>query len=347
MKWPTDNLFLRLHKWAWRQDENFLTEAFAFILEYLLEHETEAAVRLLDNATNGFFRLRREEAVLMDVRTQAPHVEGRPDLELRTARQLAFVEVKSEFEVDQDELGRYRTILEQSSLPQTTLILLTRYPANLNPKREVPDVSIRWYQVAEWIEQERNRYAFQAVSDFLVKQFLSFLTERRMIMGQVTWELTGGVRSLLALRVMLYEAANACGFHPLIGAWQDFMGVRLNGWSYRVGIYYDKPEVLRFETWDRKVNKEAAEQFGIGKVYPWKSKPGFGWYREIVLEAEEAHFFARSKANQLQFLETYLEECLELVKRIEIPDKGQASDSSGESKASGDEGSDHHPVEAE
>lgn len=344
MKSTGDNLFLRLHKWAWRQDENFLTEAFAFILEYMIEYETEAAIRLLHNVTQGFFRLRREEAVLMDVRTQAPHIEGRPDLELRTARQLAFIEVKAESAVDQKELDRYRTILEQSGFHQTTLILLTRYPVNFRAGSKLPNVSIRWYQVAEWIEQERNRYAFQAVSDFLVRQFLNFLTERGMIMGQVTWELTGGTRSLLTLRVMLYEAANACASQPLIGAWQDFMGVRLGGNSYRAGIYYEEPEVLYFETWNKRVNKEAADQLGVGRAYPWSNKTDYGWCRELNLNSEAVYFFARSKANQLQFLEKHLEECLQLVKRIEIPDQTQTASIPSESEASDDDASGQHPM---
>ena len=33
---PSNNLFLRLHKWAVRQDENFLTESLAVVLEQLL-----------------------------------------------------------------------------------------------------------------------------------------------------------------------------------------------------------------------------------------------------------------------------------------------------------------------
>ncbi len=32
MALPTNNLFLRLHKWASRQDENFLTESVAVVL---------------------------------------------------------------------------------------------------------------------------------------------------------------------------------------------------------------------------------------------------------------------------------------------------------------------------
>ena len=336
-----DNLFLRLHKWAWRQDENFLTEAFAFVLRYLLEHETDAAIGLLANITKGFFRLRREEAILLEVRTQASYVIGKPDLELRTARQLVFVEVKSESPVDQAELDNYRRILDQSGFSQVALILLTRYPANVTFERGTPDVSVRWYQIAEWMEEERSRYTFKAVSDFLVKQFLGFLTERGMIMGQVTWELPGGARSLVALRLMLSEAAIACGLKPSVEAWRDFMGVKIGGSKYRVGIYYTEPEVLYFETWSANVHKETAEKLEVGTVYPWKDHNGHGWYRGINLESEEAHFFARSKANQLQFLEKYLEECLQLVKRIEIPAQSQTSGVPDEAESSEDEMNGH------
>ncbi len=33
---PVNNLFLRLHKWASRQDENFLTESLVLVLDHLL-----------------------------------------------------------------------------------------------------------------------------------------------------------------------------------------------------------------------------------------------------------------------------------------------------------------------
>ena len=47
-----NNLLVRLHKWAFRQDENFLTETFAYVLEYLCEHEPEAASDIIFRLTN-------------------------------------------------------------------------------------------------------------------------------------------------------------------------------------------------------------------------------------------------------------------------------------------------------
>lgn len=38
-----NNLFSALWKWAARDDENFITEAFAYVLRHLLEHETGKA----------------------------------------------------------------------------------------------------------------------------------------------------------------------------------------------------------------------------------------------------------------------------------------------------------------
>jgi hypothetical protein len=47
-----DNLLLRLHRWASRQDENFTTECFAHLLQYLLKNQPAIAFRILDNLTN-------------------------------------------------------------------------------------------------------------------------------------------------------------------------------------------------------------------------------------------------------------------------------------------------------
>lgn len=95
-----DNLLLRLHKWAWRQDENFLTEAFAHLLQHLLSHEPEAAVGLLHSLTRGFLDLCPAEARSVEVRTQVFTAEGTPDLQLRTSKQTALLEVKCESDAD-------------------------------------------------------------------------------------------------------------------------------------------------------------------------------------------------------------------------------------------------------
>jgi hypothetical protein len=329
MDLPRNNLLLRLHKWAVRQDENFLTEALAHLLQHLLDEEPEAAVRLLESLTAGFFRLRPADARQVELRTQIILAEGTPDLEIRTTRQLAFVEVKSESAVDEGQLGRYRRLLAGSGIPSTALILLTRYPANLREGGERPDTFVRWYQVAEWLDEESHRYRFKPVSSYLVSQFLGFLGARNMVMGQVTWELFGGARALRTLADMLYETAAACGLQAqLFGRW-DYMGIKmgpnLKQPDYYIGLYYDRPEILFFETWYKRVDPEVAARFGIDGVFEWKTGSGHGWRRTLDLQSEEAHFSVRSKARQMQLLEEFLRECLDTVRRIELHDGGEAS----------------------
>jgi len=53
-----------------RQDENFLAECFAHLLQYLLEQEPEAAVRLVASLTGELIQLKPEESRLLEVRSQ-------------------------------------------------------------------------------------------------------------------------------------------------------------------------------------------------------------------------------------------------------------------------------------
>jgi hypothetical protein len=337
---PENNLLLRLHKWAWRQDENFLTETLAHLLQYLLEHEPQAAVNLLRSLTEGFFDLRFEEARTVVVRTQVFTTEGTPDLQLSTASKRALVEVKSESDVREDQLSRYRKLLRDSVVPDTRLILLTRAPVDLGELRERPDVHVRWYQVAEWLEQERSRYAFQDVSAYLVDQFLGFLGARNMTMSQVTWQLPSGVRALRTLGTMLYEIASNCGCYTQLYGDRDSLGVYLDTVAgkkpraYWVGIHYERPEILEFVTNNRPVDKVRAESLGIDGIYEWQWGPGYGWVRRMDLESEDIHFFARSKASQLQLLEKFLKECLATVQRIEIRGTDETDAAAEEPEAS-------------
>src|SRR3982751_1135786 len=96
---PANNLFLRLHKWASRQDENFLTESLAVVLEQLLVLAPGVGVRLVSRLTGGLIELLPEEASLVEVATQVERVVGRPDLEIRAPGRLTWIEVKAESEL--------------------------------------------------------------------------------------------------------------------------------------------------------------------------------------------------------------------------------------------------------
>src|SRR5881628_2294936 len=94
-----NNLFLRLHKWASRQDENFLTESLAVVLEHLLALAPAVGTRLVARLTGGFIDLPATDAGAIELQTQLDVSHGRPDLEIRSPHRLVWVEVKAEAEL--------------------------------------------------------------------------------------------------------------------------------------------------------------------------------------------------------------------------------------------------------
>lgn len=137
------NLFARLHKWAVRQDENFLTESLAVVLEQLLILVPEVGVRLVGWLTGGFIEVNAESASIIEIHTQIEAGKGRPDLELGTPERLVWVEVKVESELRTGQLEGYRTLLRECGIEQTRLVLLTRYPEIFQEGDTRPDVEVR------------------------------------------------------------------------------------------------------------------------------------------------------------------------------------------------------------
>ena len=269
--------------------------------------------------TGNFLKIRPEEARLVEVRPQLPLADGTPDLEIRTPNQLVYVEVKSESNVRFDQLSLYQQLLQRSGFSSVLLVLLTRYPPTAAPQECKPLKCIRWHEVADWLEFDPHRHSFKPISAYLLNQFLGFLTARNMIMTQVSWELAGGVRALRSLIDMLEEAALACGLHTAVRSNKLFVGVKLNQEAYRIGIYYERPDVLVFETRKAKVDKDAANGLGVGAVFQGRDKSAHGWRREVDLNSEDVHFFSRTKVGQFRYVEDFLKHNLELVKSVEVP----------------------------
>ncbi len=233
---------------------------------------------------------------------------------------MALVEVKIEAEVRLRQIVRYRQLLADSGVANTALILLTRYPVIFGNAEAKPDGTVRWFHVAESLRSEKGAHQFRSVSNYLSEQFLAFLEVRGMVMAQVTWDLASGVRALRTLSDMLYEVAVACGVQAQQAGGRDYHGVNLNNRDYRVGLYFDRPHFVVFETNYRPVDDAVAARLGIAGVYERKATVGrhHAWRRELNLEAEDVHFFARSPARQIQLLEKFVRESLDLVRQIEI-----------------------------
>jgi hypothetical protein len=136
---PSNNLFLRLHKWASRQDENFLTESLAVVLEHLLVLAPAVGTRLVARLTGGFIELPAEDASSIELHPQLPAGQGRPDLEIRSPHKVVWIEVKAESELRAGQLQGYRVLLGECGVEQTRLVLLTRYPEVFQPEDTRPD----------------------------------------------------------------------------------------------------------------------------------------------------------------------------------------------------------------
>jgi hypothetical protein len=246
--------------------------------------------------------------------------EGRPDLVIQTIDCLVYIEAKVESGLGHRQLDRYRSELKQSGLATTGLVLLTRYPVSVDASEAKPDVHIRWHEVAQWLEVELGQQSItNQISKYLVEQFIGFLKARNMTMEQVGWELGRGIQALQNLLDMLYEVASACKVQAeKQTSWED-IGYNLDKRKYWVGIHYpDQPVSLAFFT-RCPIDKSKAERLGIGQVRTdvvWAADK-MAWANWLSLDSEEIHFFARSKASQMQCLETFLMQCLEAARSIQ------------------------------
>lgn len=329
---PSTNLFVRLHKWATRQDENFLTESLAVVLEQLLVFAPGVGTRLVARLTGGFIALPPGDATAVEVRTQVQSGEGRPDLEVRSPHKLAYVEVKAESELRTGQLEGYRVLLSQSGIEQTRLVLLTRYPEAFAAGDTPPDVQLRWFEVADWLEAELpEAQAAGDIPGYLVRQFLDFLEARNMTLVQVGKFMPEGLRALSNLMNMLVEAAGACQVPAKkLPGWTE-MGLYLDGKKFWVGVSYDEPEYLTFNTCCR-IDRDAAARLGVGELSEESWVPGRArWSRWAELDSEEVHFFSRSKVSQMQWLEAFLRDCLATARAIESPDQSPAEEPRQES----------------
>ncbi len=322
MALPANNVFLRLHKWASRQDENFLTEALAVVLEQLLVLAPAVGTRLVNRLSGGFIDLPASDASVIEIHTQVETGQGRPDLELGCPHRLVWVEVKAESVLRTGQLEGYRVLLGQSGIEQTRLLLLTRYPEVYQPGDARPDREIRWFEFADWLESELpETEAASEVAGFLARQLLDFLRDRGMTLAQVGKYMPEGLRALSNLMNMLFEAAGACKVSVSKRAGWEYVGLNLDGKKYWVGVTYAEPEKLWFGTRTR-IDPEAAAKLGCGHLEEENWVPGrHRWWYGEELDSEAVHFYSRSKLSQMQWLECFLRECLEKARSIETPDQ--------------------------
>ena len=313
------NLLVALHRWAPRQDENYTTEAFAHLLRHYVAHEPKAAAAVLSRLTNGFFSTELNPDAIV-VTTQPQVAGGRPDIEIRSEGRWALVEVKTISGLGLNQLSAYRRAMGGSDGKARLVLLAGKVQDEPNEKKEKPDVSVRWHEVAETLRSlaEKDDWRQNEESRCLTEQFIEYLKERGLTMERVDWELVRGLKACNHLLAMLESVLKELDVPLKAGVGRDFTGFYLERSKYWVGVYYEEPGLLEFDTQKVPIDAARAQQAGAGEVVagnPWLRGESY-WRNRLNLEAESVHFFALSKESQRKVIKQFMTNCLGLAKKM-------------------------------
>ena len=298
------NLLTALHRWASRQDENFITDAFAHLLQSLIERDRRFALNFLGYLTEERFPVLKEGDPVQ-VSTQVTVAVGRPDIEISCANHLVYVEAKVEAGFGENQLERYLADLEQQSPKSSTLVVLSRYPLDIPVDIRARVVTRRWYQVAHWLHLRLGEGVIKdPVNIYLAAQLIEFFEARNILMEKVEPTLITGIRSFRSLIAMVSEAiaARKVTMHKSFA--RDWAGYYFSKEKreFFVGLYYERPQFLVFETVDFAVVPDAAKALGFGKML------GSRWEWLLPLDSEEGNFFSVSREEQMECVGRFIDE---------------------------------------
>ncbi len=311
------NLLVRLNNWAQNQHENFVTEAFAYLLQHLLAEDAAAGVHLLRRLTGGMLNLPVEEAHLVSISTQTEVEQIRPDIEITAPGWLVYVEVKVEAPLGDNQLGRYRATLGRAGVAHTGLVFLSRYNEK-PPDGQEPDHAVRWFQVATWLDEDlREQRIEEPTSVFLAQQFLGFLWRRGMALGHVDSSLADGARSLVSLTTMLQYVLQQSAIPTKNNMrWPEWLGFEVGTQASYLGVYVEEPSLLLFRTWGAQIDRISAAALGKGRL--WRQSGRLRWEHSLDLGRNEVRFYDLSTEVQLETIRIFVAESMEIAAKISI-----------------------------
>ena len=186
------NIFLTLEKYT-NSDENYLTEAFVFVLNSLLEKDRSICTNILNRLC-----VKNDECTFslsenISISTQEVTPQGTPDIKISAPDKLIYIEVKHYSCLGEKQIERYRDALNlQSSKKYKYVVLLTRFSVDFKEKEVKPYKHIRWFEVYNWLLDIKATIK-DPVSIFLVESFLTFLEVKKMSMQKVGSEYINGI----------------------------------------------------------------------------------------------------------------------------------------------------------
>jgi hypothetical protein len=211
------------------------------------------------------------------------------------------------------QLERYVDELDCNASTSSTLVVLSRYPVEISSNISNRVVARRWYQIAHWLHDKLEHGAVNdVVNQFLVKQLIDFFEGRNILMEKVGPELVTGMRAFRSLIAMVSEAITARQMTMNKSFARDWAGYYFDRekQDFFLGLYYERPEFLVFETYNFAVVPNAAEKLGIGEMR------GKRWEWSFPLQLEEVGFFSFDREQQMKCVAEFLDDSINAANKV-------------------------------
>lgn len=301
-----DDIFSTLSKYNSATNENYLTEAFVYVLRQLLERDCRAGIAILNKLCfndDGHFDPNEK----IEISTQVLRKElGKPDIKISSPNKLIYIEVKYESGLGERQLERYFEIIKSSPATIKRVCMLTRYAIDFDELSVKPNKHVRWYEVHDWLSKVKVE---DPISKYLIKEFTNFLEVKQMSIQKIGWEYIRGVPALLNLIDMIEVAIKGASLSGIKSAGQEWNGFYIQNKKFWCGIIYDNPLLLVFEIEDKKFGKKKVE----GTSYPFRVRYG---RIQFLLDLESVYFFSLDKDKQFEEITKFIRKSHEDAEKI-------------------------------
>lgn len=242
MNHSIDNIFSALGKYNSANSENYLTESFVYILNYLLHNDKDLLTKFLNSllVNDEEFEFRVDENYNISSQNYFQCL-GIPDIKIETENKLILIEVKFDSGLGNMQIERYNAILYNSTKSIKKLILLSRHVVDIPKENIQPYKKIRWFQVVSIL---KNLYSKNDICNYFIKSFIKYLKYKKMSVKKVSWEFLNGLNSLNNFASMLEIALTSGNFTNLSrSAGANFYGFYFYSEKQRYwcGIRYEDP----------------------------------------------------------------------------------------------------------
>lgn len=273
----TPNIFETLSHFT-VSHENYLTEAFVFLLKFLLVREPDFGLSILNQLCGQSGMFQSEDIAELEIFTQLKDKSDQPDIWIRTPGRdkLVYVEVKHDAPLGPQQLERYLDSLKNAGYNNSKLVLLAR------SRTTATDTTLQsgdfhlvcWYHIYNWLG---NSDSHEAICDHFVHEFQSFLEAKNMSMRHVDQACYDGTLAMNDLMEML-KAALAEVF-PKVKAKLSYSWVHrgFSAGSSAAGIRFASPNLLFFEQANFKTHFDLVSEgfFELDKDAQYERLVGF------------------------------------------------------------------------